>query len=67
MAGLVVPEWIEEVVIAADADKAGCDGAASLMASLVEVGVRCSIEGWGEAGSGFDAADELKRRNGGSH
>lgn len=58
---LQVPEYVREVVIAADNDAPGMEAAASLMNDLGHVGMRCRIERWGEPNSGFDAADELMR------
>lgn len=60
---LQVPEYVREVVIAADNDAPGMEAAASLMNDLGHVGLRCRIEQWGEPKSGFDAADELMRRD----
>lgn len=61
MASLAVPSWVERVTIAADADEPGCTAAAGLFAELHGTGVRTNIAGWGEAGSGWDANDELRR------
>lgn len=58
---LAIPEYVREVVIAADNDSPGMEAAAALMNDLGHVGIRCHIERWGEPGSGHDAADELMR------
>lgn len=63
MTALIVPDWIEEVVIAADNDEPGISAAMHLQAELLYVGVRSTIEKWGEERSGWDAADELMKRN----
>lgn len=59
---LLVPDYIREVVIAADNDTPGMEAAAELMNDLGHIGIRCHIERWGEEKSGWDAADELKRK-----
>jgi hypothetical protein len=59
---LIVPEWVRRVTIAADNDAAGIKGAEALYAGMRAVGVACEIVKWGDAGSGWDACDELKKR-----
>lgn len=61
---LAVPEWVSEVVIAADNDTPGMEAAASLATDLGLAGIRVSIERWGAVGSGWDAADELAQVKG---
>jgi hypothetical protein len=63
MASLAVPEWIEHVAVATDNDVAGLEASRQFRMSLFDAGF-CSAKEhvWGEPGSGWDAADEWKRR-----
>lgn len=61
---LAVPEWVSEVVLAADNDTPGMEAAASLATDLGRSGIRVTIERWGDANSGWDAADELAQVKG---
>jgi hypothetical protein len=62
MPAVVIPEYVRSVTICADNDTPGMEAAAALGTELGHIGLKVEIKVYGEPNSGFDAADELKRR-----